>query len=229
MTSFKDRRFGRLIEFDPRSRNYPVSRGLARLLPAKEKVWACPEKFDQGLTSACVGFAFGHELAAAPQKVKGLSNGFLERRIYWEAQKLDEFPGGEYPGAEAHFAGTSILAGAKRVQAMGFCSGYAWAFSVDDIVRGLQSGPCVIGVNWRNQMDSPDAEGFVRPLGKSLGGHAFCLLGVFPKEEYVLARNSWGDWYGLRGDFRIRFRDLATMLRDRGEAVFLTGRSSSGK
>jgi len=60
--------------------------------------------------------------------------------------------------------------------------------------------------------------GFIRPTGRLLGGHAFLVLAVNITKEFVTMKNSWGSEWGDNGRANIRFDDLQLLLKECGEA-----------
>lgn len=207
------RTFDRVRHVDLRSLNYPVT------TPADYKprsfTWAPgPVVLDQGSEGACVGHGWAHELAARPAKVQGVDS-VLAFELYRSAQRLDEWPGEQYEG-------TSVLAGAKAVQAVGLIGEYRWCFSVDDLVTALgYHGPVVIGVDWYSGMMDTDPYGFIRPTGMIVGGHCVMLhrvrlersAGVIdPVRSFVEGVNSWGPGWGDNGRFKLSLVDVAVLF-----------------
>lgn len=211
-----DRRLDRIIQFDDRSRQFPI-RTLVADKPLRSYTWRLNTRLDQGDEGACVGFSWSQELAARPVEVPNISNDFA-REIYHEAQQLDEWDGGEYAGADPQYEGTSVLAGAKVVQAQGRIKEYRWAFSLNDVLLALgYQGPGVLGCNWYSDMMEPDLNGFVKPTGEIAGGHAILVRGVSVKRKTVTLANSWGTSWGKGGDCYMTFEDFEKLLLDAGE------------
>lgn len=206
-----DRTLDRRVEFDERSRDFPIR---ARLAAAGRvsRTWYLREPYlDQGKDGACVGFGWSHELAASPVRVAGVTDQSAFK-LYKQAQTLDSTPGEDYEG-------TSVLAGAKAVKADGYMPEYRWAFGLDDVLDTLsQYGPVVLGTNWLEGMFEPGADGYLDVSGPVAGGHCYLARGVAFRRGHVRIRNSWGESWGLNGDARIRFADLAKLLADQGEA-----------
>lgn len=206
----------RLIEFDPRSRAFPI-RTLVKDKPRRSYTWRVgwppgnELMLDQGNEGACVGFAWAHELAARPLLVGGITNheAFF---LYREAQKLDAWEGEDYEG-------TSVLAGAKAVQLYGFMREYRWAFSENDLALAVgYRGPAVIGSYWYVGMDRPDPDGYLRPLGNIRGGHAYLVYGYSITKPGYKVWNSWGTGhYGW-----IHPTDMVKLLANDGEACIPT-------
>jgi hypothetical protein len=247
-----DHRLDRLVQFDERSRGYPI-------LPIDEALRPKPRSYtwrlgrdgnyvlDQGREGACVGYAVTHELLARPAEVRfgGYSPAQkFARLLYWDAQRIDPWPGGAYPGAYPFYEGTSVLAGVKVAQKLGYFDSYRWSFGIQDLVYGLgHNGPAILGVAWYSSMYQPDGNHFIRPTGSLVGGHAILARGVklvwkthkFTwwartwddidlDKSYVIMRNSWGPLYGNKGDCNITLTDLDALLRQDGEAVFFINR-----
>jgi hypothetical protein len=247
-----DPRLDRLVQFDERSRSYPVLASIEEAAKPRLRSWRWglhkPYVLDQGSEGACVGFAITNELLCLPirNRFGGLYDAtrFAIQRIYWPAQMVDPWPGGAYPGASPYYEGTSVLAGVKVAKGIGYFDSYHWAFSLEELVYGLAvHGPAVLGLNWYEGMFSPDAEHFIRPTGRLAGGHAILARGVelvwkrhrfLPwrrtfadvdlERSYVILRNSWGERYGDKGDCHLTLADLARLLVEDGEAVFFKNR-----
>lgn len=224
--STEDQRLDRVIQFDEKSRNFPVSTGMANK-KLRSYTWRCNEWYDQGREGACVAYALGHELAARPAEVTGPNDRWLVQDIYWEAQKIDPWDGGSYPGATPFYEGTSILAGVKTMYKKKFFQEYRWAFTMNDFLLGVgYNGPAVIGVYWYDSMYTPDRNGFIRPVGNIVGGHAIMVRAVNLRERKVTLRNSWGKGWGQNGDCYMTFDDMDNLLHQSGEAVFLKNRTA---
>lgn len=221
MTDIKDRRLDRIPEFDERSRAHPVTAILPReALKPRSYRWRCMVSLDQGREGACVGFGWSHELAARPVEVLGITND-TAYKVYKLAQTLDPWEGENY-------SGTSVLAGAKAVQALypNAIQSYKWAFGIEEVIATLgYHGPVVLGVNWYSDMYEPDEAGFIKLGGSHVGGHCILAVGNNQRAKYVILQNSWGpDWGVNNGQCHITHADLATLLRLGGEACVPVGR-----
>lgn len=197
----EDPRLTRLGHFDPRSRSYAVSQVVPKRYRYRSRYWAYPKPYvlDQGAEGACVGFAVTNELLSAPvsSSFGGFQNGQrFARSLYFEAQKLDPWPGGAYPGAEPFYEGTTILAGTKAARNRGYIESFYWAFSLEEFVVGTGNyGPSVLGVPWFDSMYQPDSNHFIRPTGRIVGGHAIVARGVrivAKRPPWWCLKDSWG-------------------------------------
>jgi len=225
----KDPRLDRLIDFDPRNKNYPV-RELVKTKKHRSYTWRCGIQLDQGHDGACVGFAVAHELAARPAEVKDIDEQYAKEAIYWDAQKIDSWVGGEYPGADPRYSGTSIIAGVKAAQRYGWFNEYRWAFGINDLILGVgHNGPAVIGVGWYSGMMEPDENDFINVSGNLLGGHAVLCNAVSVKKQRFTIHNSWGSSWGKNGECYISFDDMERLLDEEGEAVFFLKRHNLPK
>lgn len=234
-----DPRLDRLIQFDERSRRYSMA-PLTEGRRPRSYTWSVGTWLNQGVEGACVGYMLAHELIARPLKATGIDARYARERLYWEAQKVDPWAGGAYPGASPFYEGTSVLAGLKVAQSLGHFQQYRWSFTLEDLVLGLgYDGPACLGVWWKTGMDRPDANGFITYTGRYRGGHAILAyqIKVVPKTpgpgwtewtwdnvdqnaSYVSLWNSWGAGWGKRGTCRMRLTEMWNCLRDDGEAAF---------
>lgn len=224
----EDSRLDRLVNFDERSRNFPIMATIRQDKP-RSYTWRCDKWYDQGKEGACVAFSLSHLLAARPAEVLHIPNTKWIRHVYHEAQRIDPWPGGAYSGANPFYEGTAVLAGVKILHKKGFFKSYRWAFGLHDMIMGVgYSGPCAIGVPWFTSMYSPDSNGFVSPKGKCVGGHAIMVRGVNLKESYFILRNSWGQRWGRNGDCYMSFKDMEWLLNHKNgsESLFMVKRTS---
>lgn len=236
-----DVRADRLQEHDARNADYPVRTMLpdgTRRRRYRSYTWRVSEVLDQDWNGACVGFAWAHELIARPLEIRDVDATFAREDIYYEAQRRDRWPGGEYPGASPLMAGTSVLAAAKVVAEQGYIEEYRWAEDVWELASALGAlGPAVIGCALYERMREPDERGFISPDGTRLGGHAFLAMSVRirpvgadrpdPDRSSFVLQNSWGDGWGDGGRARITFSDLER-LWDGIEVCIPVSRSTLG-
>lgn len=184
---------GRHPEFDERSRAFSIMEIVHARMP-RSYTWRCPVNLNQGPDGMCVGFAWAQELAARPVAVQGIGYE-TGKAFYRRAQQLDE-----WEGEEPTYVGTSVLAGAKAVMEAGHLKEYRWAFGESDLAVAVgYAGPAIIGVDWYDKMFSPGPDGYVRPFGSIVGGHAILVRGINVRLSRYLIHNSWGASWGGRG------------------------------
>lgn len=185
-----DRGLGRQPHQDERSRAFAVVDVVSGA--PRSYTWAGPTPLDQGPEPECVGFSWAGEQGAKPVVIP-VTNA-TGRSYYRQAQAIDRAEGRYWE------AGASVLAGAKAVQAAGHMPEYRWAFGVDQFATGVSRiGPGVVGVDWHEGMMEPDGNGYVRPTGSMVGGHAILVRGYNVRARRFLLQNSWGSGWGGRG------------------------------
>jgi hypothetical protein len=142
--------------------------------------------------------------------------------VYNRAKEIDEFEGVNYDG-------TSVRAGMLVARERGWCTGFKWAFNMLELRTALESGPVVIGVEWREDSYDTQPNGDLRVGGPVAGGHCVVVTGYSPNyagrgARYRL-RNSWGASFGINGNCYIKPDDLDSILfRSGGEAAIPVGR-----
>lgn len=237
-----DPRLDRVREVDLRSLNYLVADVMEAGEYAKPRgyTWRLEDWLDQGSEGACVGFGCTHELAARPAVVEGLTNDFARTKVYWEAQKIDEWAGGAYPGATPRYEGTSVNAGLKILKSLGYIEEFRWALKLEEACWYLgYRGPLVIGVDWYRDMFGTDANGFLHASGNIEGGHCVCVIGqrivwkdstgaknwdnVDLLKSYWLIHNSWGKDWGVNGRAKIALIDVMKLWPS-GDFACISGR-----
>lgn len=212
-----DRKFGRIRQFDPRSRGYAIR----SLLPAKAPrsyTWHCHVVLDQGNESSCTGMAVSHEAAARPVEMSGITE-HIATEVYHRARQLDDWPGEDYEGS-------SVLAAMKAGQERGWYKEYRWAFSEADLCLAVgYKGPAVLGINWYEGMEETDPQQKLQITGEVLGGHAILCNGFNVKTGLYRLHNSWGSAWGINGECYMSRPDMARLLREDGEACIPVVRS----
>lgn len=226
-TDSQDVRLDRIPFFDEASRQFPIYGATPTGAQPVTKLWTIPETdvLDQGQEGACVGFGVTNELRFNPVPIPALTDGFAHDTIYWGAQKTDPWPGGSYPGATPTYEGTGVLFGIKVAAGLGYYGEYRWAFSEPEMALGVsQLGPAVIGVDWYNNMFTPDAKGFLHPTGGIAGGHCTLIIGIDVPGKFYYLYNSWGPDWGNHGVAKISRASMAKLLKAKGECCIITQR-----
>jgi len=208
---FRDRTFDREVRYDEKSKQYPLRATFQKLASDEPRsyTWSCPVTLDQGPDGACVGYSITQEIAARPKM--HLVDPPLAERIYREAKTIDEWAGEDYEG-------TSVLAGMKVAQRLGYFTAYRWAFSLNDALVGVsRKGPGILGCWWYEGMFEPDAHGLIHPTGEAVGGHAILVNGVSVTRRTVRLHNSWGPSWGTNGECEMPWDEFEFLLHDDGE------------
>jgi hypothetical protein len=234
-----DPRLDRVPFLDPASRSYPVRELLGqhpRTLAQKRRHIVPGATLDQGQQGACSGFSITHGQESTPFRVKGLSSS-TAREWYFDNQRNDDWPGGEYPGASPTYSGSSVIASMKTLQQLKLITSYRWIGAgsgtlMDDLRDTLKYvGPVHFGTNWYNSMFDAQPSGLL-VVDKSsgvAGGHAYCvhdwvlkkLSGTPKRREYVVVQNSWGTGWGGKykgqGGFAyVPVEDAESLLTEEG-------------
>ena len=210
-----DMKLGRRVNHDPRSLSYPAPTS-ATLKPVKYRVYG--RVLDQGNVGSCVGNACAHALnSAGLHKVRSKTLKEPDAlEIYAEATAVDSWPG-TYPGQDT---GTDANSAAKVLRDSGRISSWTHAFGLQHVLGALQMQPVLLGLKWHQSMFSPDSKGYVHPDGNIAGGHEVLIRGDDAKGT-VLVRNSWSSSWGIKGDFKLTYDDLSSLLADTGDATVL--------
>lgn len=220
-------RLGRHVQHDPRSRAFGVSEDL---LPGGYTSAVHQVRIpvlDQGDLGSCTGNAAEAFVgcdplydAISPQvSARPTGDPVADEKqavaLYSAATRLDDVRG-QYPPTDTGSTGVAV---AKAAQKAGLISGYQHAFSLDTALKALAVSPLIVGVNWYEGFDTPDANGIVKISGSVRGGHEFLLFGIDAEQQRVLARNSWGTGWGVQGTFSFSFDDLGRLLSEDGDAT----------
>lgn len=167
---------------------------------------------DQGSTSQCVEYAWHHYVQAGRIRPRRKYPYWQLGDPYRQMQDVDEWEGNNYDG-------TSVRAGAKIMQSMGYIGEYRWAWDLETVIDAVtRVGPVVMGTNWYRSMFYPNDRGLVTISGPIDGGHAWLLDGASRKHGMARAKNSWSKNWGRRGRFWIPFEDLERLINEEGEA-----------
>lgn len=222
----RDRKFGMRLLLDPLRETY-FPRGLAE----GTRHYRPGKVLDQGRTGTCVAHGWTSKMHAAPiMQQLPVSPYDLYRKIVQVDEWFDNDSEATAPDAGLQ-SGTSVRAGAKVLQAMGYLQNYLWAESVEDVrawhLAGF--GGCVIGVNWTAAMFQTDLDGFVNYTGSIQGGHCVVTTGWNDKVRHngklgraLRCQNSWSVQFGEKGRFWISEGDLAKLMQDAGEVCAST-------
>jgi hypothetical protein len=222
---------GRLPAPDQRDKLWPMRAVLPPEPLPLYRYWPRLSILDQGQTGTCVAHAWMSLHQGSPIRFKA-DPAFDAFALYRKIVLQDEWPendGEATAPVEQMQSGTSVRAGAKACQALGWLSGYVWAQSLDDIVRHVAlRGPVVVGFTAYESIFSPDAKGFVGISGRVVGGHAWVIDGINRTQGSVRCRNSWGRAYARGGLFWMTLENVERLLREDGEACAPSEQVTSG-
>lgn len=174
-----------------------------------KKLWNLTTVLDQGQKPHCVGFAWAHYGLCEPV----IDNFTAEDgdKIYYEAKVIDGEPNQE--------TGSTTRSGAQAMKNRGRVNVYAFANGLNDIIQWLLiNGPVVTGTDWTEDMFNPDGNGFITPTGQLIGGHEYLIVGVDKISKVFTFVNSWGDVFGKKGFFYMRFEDYQKLFNQQGDA-----------
>jgi hypothetical protein len=225
----QDRRLGRNVNHDPRSRRFPVRSDVP--IGSVDHVRHVGI-FDQGDIGSCTGNAalgclatgpFWHSLSESSREHGPLSpTGRISwsregaEAVYSAATLIDPFPG-DWPPEDTGSDGLSV---AKVLKAAGWISGYRHAFSLSDLLAGLMQVPCIVGTEWMSAMNDPNDEGIAHPVGRTEGGHEYICDGYEADRGLLWFTNSWGVGWGSLGTFAMPAEEFGILLDRQGDATF---------
>lgn len=239
-TTTEDPRLGRLVQFDPRSKNYPMRAVLPVDKPRRSHSWrlqAAPgdgrwtTRIDQGTFrcpicrafGTCVGYSGALEAQARPGVIPATDQ--LAHQLYHRAIQLDPWPETRIGGAE----GSSVLAGLLAGRELGLWSEFRPALgpgpeaAEQDVALAVgYRRPVLMGTVWKSGMFRADADGFLNLTGRDEGGHAYLVNRYNLARDAYFTPNSWGG----QGAGWIRSRDMVQLLAEDGEAWMVTGRKA---
>lgn len=213
---------GRVKNHDPRNRDYAAA---PRYTTMRSIRWDrnVPVQDQMGIGS-CTGQGAIGALSCAPtwdrlsrvnRAAIAVNAHDVAVEVYSAATEIDPFPG-EWPPDDT---GSDLTSVAKVLRRRGLIESYRWCFNLGTVLASLNTGPVVIGVDWRSTMYEPTSDGQLLISGAPVGGHCVYLDEIDPDRERVWLTNSWGIGWGIEGRAWLTFSDLGALLADDGEAV----------
>lgn len=162
---------------------------------------------DQKREGACTGFGVQNFLNAAPLMSNGTNAD--AQKLYYRARQIDEWEGEDYDGS-------SVSAATRAAMELGKVSEWGYLDTHAACCKWIldNRGGLIYGMNWYEGMYTPNAEGYIRPTGKMVGGHCLYERGC---SKWLDSRlyNSWGADWGYHG--------LAWMSKADKEYMWRTG------
>ncbi len=166
---------------------------------------------DQGNEGACTGHCRLNFLTMSP--IRSFPNlTFAQRNAkaqeyYNDNKKNDEWPGEDY-------SGSSVSASCKNMIRDGFIKAAVMTTSFEEMCRWkLYKGPLMLSTPWKEGMYRPDANGFIRPTGRKVGGHAIPDRAITVWRTGIW-RNSWNLGYGFQGDGYMSEADYRQLISE---------------
>jgi hypothetical protein len=220
----EDKRLGRHVEHDPRSREFAVGISVptTKLKSVHHRRYG--GIFNQGNVGSCTGNAMAGALNTAPlhkPKTPDLKEADAVA-LYSLATRLDSISG-TYPPQDT---GSSGLAVAKAAKQEGHITAYHHAFSIEEALSALQSKPVITGTEWFDGFDHPDANGLVVIAGEVRGGHEYVAVGFelagTLDESLVIFDNSWGTAWGKTGKFSYTVATWRQLLANQGDVTIVS-------
>lgn len=215
---------GRNLHHDDRSRAFAVAETPAAGLKSvthRRLVGI----YDQGQLGSCTAHACKGALSTRPFGHYYRSEAGIIR-WYSAVTKTDPFPG-TYPPDDT---GSDGLSNAKLAKARGLIDSYLHSFTLLAFLSGIQKMPAMIGVNWYDSMDRPDADGLVRitPGATVRGGHemevtrlVLATPGTYTGSDRIWIPQSWGTGFGKNGWIQMELSTLDRLLHEQGDATFM--------
>lgn len=211
---------GRLVNHDPRSREFPFAARPEASAPVRSVRWTRRAAIlDQGRLGSCTGNAAAGWLGTddAVQTGRADVTEALALDLYSAATAVDPFDG-SWPPDDTGADGLSV---AKVLKARGLIGSYSHCFSLADVLAALQSGPVITGIPWYEGMFTPGSRGVVTISGQLAGGHEFVIDGVDVDLAEVVFANSWGPGWGDHGWGRMSYDTYSRLLAEQGDATVL--------
>jgi hypothetical protein len=217
-------RLGRHVKHDSRSLDYLFQVPEDAVINSVRHTRNVPV-LDQGNLGSCTGNAATGAVGTSPVYeayegsvgTKVILNEAEAVKLYSAATALDSYQG-TYPPNDTGSDGLSV---AKAAKAAGLISGYQHATDLNTALVALQTYPVIIGVNWYEGFDNPDANGLVKVSGQVRGGHEFVVDEVDVVKQLVGATNSWGTSFGVNGRFYFSYADFTRLLKESGDVTVL--------
>lgn len=208
-----DKRLGRQMVHDPKSRNFPLLATVDRSTWRDKRIRVYDPLINPnqchgectGCANAMMHNTVGNRLAG---KVLGIE---YAHKVYSMATSLDPWEG-TWPPDDT---GSSGLAAAKAAQTLGIGEEYRHIFGgADEVVQSIQNGRAVsCGTWWYGDMFT-QVKGIIEPTGSKVGGHQYLVRGYEKKRDLVLIRC----WWGIFQDVFIKREHLNDLIMDGGDA-----------
>ncbi len=189
------------------------------------KNWEVYPILNQGITGACVAISWCNSLNSKPYGLQNINRDFAIQEVYWEAQRIDLFGGGEYLGASYLRIGTSLSSVGDTLVKLGLIRGYRREKIIDNICRNiLEVGPAIIGCKWYKGMSATCSKNYIKPKGDCLHHHCVLIVGIElhynnmneidMKKSHFTILNTKGKYWGINGRAKIKYNDFMKIMSD---------------
>lgn len=185
---------------------------------------------DQNGYGGCVGWMGLDWRNTQPAKTPGMQFRDADGLEYYNgATRYDQWPDNDRPpGYKGHDndEGSSTQGLCRYFKDQNVIDGYEWADNVDRFVALMQRGPVVTGMDWTQDMFSPDSRGRVTPTGDLAGGHAIMALKLeWNPRNHMISRvwwlNHWTSKWGKRGKFYMTLGDTVEQYKRGMDAALM--------
>ncbi len=233
------RRYATGLRFDPYDPRDLLFVAPPRILPTRvDHRDECTPIRDQGFEGTCVGHALIGAAELLYWRKLGRPPDFSERWAYEKAKVHDEWPGTDYEGSSIRGAvkgwAKEGLCSEKAWPYVAGCPGRpgrtaaaqakAYLLAAYERCLGLENmkhaihhrGPVIAGASIHEGWTSRIPDGLIpfAPSLKTLGGHAFVLVGYDDARGVFWVRNSWGTAWGENGYAGLAYQDALCNVRD---------------
>src|SRR5581483_2943188 len=181
------KRLGRHVKHDDRSREFPAEQADAVTSVVHQIGAAGILPLDQGQMGSCTANALCGARNLQPNF--GGRGAFAEKDAVWLYRQEVVNVEGVNPFQDVGGSGIDVC---KAAQAAKWISSYTHTFSLDQALKALVIRPGLLGTNWWQGFDNPDANGLVGISGQVRGGHEVCAYKIDADNQLVWFHNWWG-------------------------------------
>ena len=198
----------------PRHKSHPRTQ-RAPIAPA-DAAWAnvfwtsnLAASLDQGSLGSCTLNAAVGCVSTKPFAWSTLTEDDAVNGYKW-ATANDSFPG-QYPPTDTGSDGATAC---KALVHFGWAKSCVNFVGYNDALARVQSQPIIVGMNWLENMFTPNNCGGLTVAGSTAGGHEVEIVGYDAGNKRAWLQNSWGNSWGVClgvhcGYFYLGVNDLA--------------------
>lgn len=211
-------KLGRKVNHDPRSLHYAFDTTNIEITDIEHE--RLIPVLNQGEVGSCTGNAAIGCIYTSPFTIpeypvfQPTEDGAIS--LYSAAEEIDG--DGPYPPNDNGSSGLSV---AKSLLNVKMISSYQHTFTLQDALKALTHYPIITGINWYEDMFTPDSDGRVHPTGALAGGHEIEAYKIDTENGRIWFYNSWGTDWGINGTFYMTWEDYETLLLEDGDVTVL--------